>query len=327
MNKVILGLILAVCILGMALVMLNERLGRKNDFSPPLAESGFSQDTSVVPEKVDIPTPTETYKSSREIAENIIAREREQARAALAPPVVQETTPGERTTTEQEREALRLAAGVQLESEAETPNLPPAKPAESAQKPAPPKAAPEQQQKPRQPAEQQAKPKPVAEQPQKPKPVVEQPAKPAQAEKPKDMPEKKDQPATSEKTKQVQDAPAKTNTRPEPARAANAGSHDIKKFVVYARENGATVRIAGNGAMAWRSMTLDNPPRVVLDIDGEWKFPPNPGIPKNDLVNNVRIGKSSGNKTRVVIDLKEKPKSARVIGARDGDGFDVRVDK
>ncbi len=126
MNKVILGLILAVCILGMALVMLNERLGRKNDYSPPpMAESGFSQDTSVVPEKVDIPTPTETYKSSREIAENVIAREREQARAALAPLLVQEAAPGERMTSEQEREALRLAAGVQLESEAETPDIPP----------------------------------------------------------------------------------------------------------------------------------------------------------------------------------------------------------
>lgn len=320
MNKVILGLILAVCILGMALVMLNERLGRKNDYSPPpMAESGFSQDTSVVPEKVDIPTPTETYKSSREIAENVIAREREQAREALAPPVIQEAMPGERMTTEQEREALKLAAGVQLASEAETPVIPPAaaKPAESAQKPAAkpaqPKPAPEQP----------AKPKPAVEQPQKPKPVAEQPAKP------KEQLEKKDQPEKAAKPKAAQDAPEKATARPEPAKpaAANAASHDIKRFVVYARENGATVRVTGNGAMAWRSMILDNPPRVVLDLDGQWKFPPNPGIPKNDLVTNVRIGKSSDNRTRVVIDLKEKPKSARVIGAKDGDGFDVRVDK
>ena len=331
MNKVILGLILAVCILGMALVMLNERLGRKNDYSPPpMAESGFSQDTSVVPEKVDIPTPTETYKSSREIAENVIAREREQARAALAPLLVQEAAPGERMTSEQEREALRLAAGVQLESEAETPDIPPsaAKPTENAQKPAAkpalPKPAPEQQQKPKQPVEQPAKPKPAVEQPQKPKTVAEQPAKPtpAQPEKPKEQPEK------AEKQNPAQDAPEKANVHPEPAKPAAAKtSHDIKRFVVYARENGATVRITGNGAMAWRSMTLDNPPRVVLDLDGQWKFPPNPVIPKNDLVTNVRIGNSSGNRTRVVIDLREKPKSARVIGARDGDGFDVRVDK
>ncbi len=39
MNKVILSLILAVCILGMALIMLNERLGRRAEPAPaPLAE-------------------------------------------------------------------------------------------------------------------------------------------------------------------------------------------------------------------------------------------------------------------------------------------------
>ncbi|MCD7983328.1 MAG: hypothetical protein LUG19_03620, partial [Desulfovibrio sp.] len=39
MNKVILSLLLAVCILGMALIMLNERLGRKSEPAPaPSAE-------------------------------------------------------------------------------------------------------------------------------------------------------------------------------------------------------------------------------------------------------------------------------------------------
>ena len=39
MNKVILSLLLAVCILGMALIMLNERLGRKFEPAPtPSAE-------------------------------------------------------------------------------------------------------------------------------------------------------------------------------------------------------------------------------------------------------------------------------------------------
>ena len=39
MNKVILSLLLAVCILGMALIMLNERLGRKSEPAPaPAAE-------------------------------------------------------------------------------------------------------------------------------------------------------------------------------------------------------------------------------------------------------------------------------------------------
>ena len=41
MNKVILSLLLAVCILGMALIMLNERLGRKSEPVPaPTAEAG-----------------------------------------------------------------------------------------------------------------------------------------------------------------------------------------------------------------------------------------------------------------------------------------------
>ena len=44
MNKVILSLILAVCILGMALIMLNERLGRRAEPAPaPLAEISFPE--------------------------------------------------------------------------------------------------------------------------------------------------------------------------------------------------------------------------------------------------------------------------------------------
>lgn len=340
MNKVILGLILAVCILGMALVMLNERLGRKNDYSQqaaPVAESGFSQDASVVPEKVDVPAVTETYKFSREATEEALSRQREQAIAALAPPVIHEALPAEEMTPEQEREALRKAAGVQLESEAanahagQAASLQPKKLPEPAIKAAEvPKPA--DVQKP-------AIAKPVQEKPQKPKPVVEKPVKAVPAEEPRQKPKavedlpKKSVPEQTEKPKNAHETAEKPEaveagkraSRPETAKSG--GSHDVKKFVVYARENGATVRVVGAGSMAWRSMTLDNPPRVVLDLDGEWKFPANPGIPKNDIVTNVRIGKSSGNKTRVVIDLKEKPKSARVIGAKDGDGFDVRVDK
>ena len=40
MNKVILSLLLAVCILGMALIMLNERLGRKSNCFRPHGGSG-----------------------------------------------------------------------------------------------------------------------------------------------------------------------------------------------------------------------------------------------------------------------------------------------
>ena len=39
MNKIIMGLIVAVCVLGMALIMLNEKLGRKPDPAPVTAEA------------------------------------------------------------------------------------------------------------------------------------------------------------------------------------------------------------------------------------------------------------------------------------------------
>ncbi len=72
MNKVILGLILAVCILGMALVMLNETW-QKNDYSPPpMAENPVFHRIPVWCRKKWIfqhqPKPT---KSSREIAEKM----------------------------------------------------------------------------------------------------------------------------------------------------------------------------------------------------------------------------------------------------------------
>lgn len=51
-----------------------------------------------------------------------------------------------------------------------------------------------------------------------------------------------------------------------------------------------------------------------------------PGVPKNPLVSNVRIGKMA-DKTRVVIDLKAKPQNTRFVLAKDGNTLDVRVDQ
>ena len=49
-------------------------------------------------------------------------------------------------------------------------------------------------------------------------------------------------------------------------------------------------------------------------------------MPANPLVSNVRVGKMS-DKTRVVIDLKEKPRATRLVLAKDGNTLDVRVDQ
>lgn len=337
MNKVILGLILAVCVLGMALVMLNERLGRKNDYSvspTQMSDSGFSQDSNLSREKVDVPTGSSHLGTSPEIADAARIAEKNEARAALAPLTIQPASPSEREIgLEQEREALRLAAEVQLSSEAATPkqSLPEKAVEQPPRLPERPARTPDETKN----SVKQPDPKKF-EQHQKPRMVTELPGKkvstsveavdkprPAQAvEKPKPVPAAVDKPKAE---KPVAEKPKASQT-PEKNRQP-ATQQDVKRFVVYARENGATVRISGNNSMAWRSMILDNPPRVVVDLDGVWNFPPNPGVPKNELVNNVRVGKTSDNRTRVVIDLKQKPKNARVIGAKDGEGIDVRVDK
>ncbi|MDE5831375.1 MAG: AMIN domain-containing protein [Desulfovibrio sp.] len=276
MNKVILGLILAVCLLGMALVMLNERLGRKSETPPPQA----ARETTM-PSLADVNAPPENTESARVIeeerrlAENIAAQARdyesEEAREALAPP----------------REDINPAP-------ATPPRLPEARPAPQP-KPAVAKPEPRPEAKPGPGQE----PKPVAEKPapEKPKPSAEKPApekpKPA-AEKPKAESPKQEAPKT------------------------------ITKFVVFSRDKGATIRITGSAALKPKTMLLENPTRLVIDLNGDWKFTDNPGIPKNDLVSAIRVGKT-GN--RVVLDLKEKPRVWRLIPSKNSDSFDIRVDK
>lgn len=254
MNKVFLGLVLAVCVLGMALVMLNDRLGRRQEAPPPVQTSERPLSSPRMP--------------------GIITEDREYAMAenALDPPARE---------TGIERTPL-------------TP-LPP--PVEDVKPVVAPEPAPEVVD--------------VLPPPPAPKPVVA--AKPEPAPKPvvaanqEPAPKKPEPPKKDEKA-----APAETKT--------------ATRFIVYARDKGATVRIGGNGKVDYTSMTLEDPNRVVVDLNGEWKFPPNPGIPKNDLVSAVRVGKN-GDKTRVVIDLKGKPRKVLLVPFKSGDGVDVRVDR
>lgn len=263
MNKVILGLILAVCVLGMALVMLNERLGRQTDIAASqtqsMAENKVSpeRDFPETPVNVNPPLPPQTDPvlspmPSPDGAEAAARHEEEEARAALAPP----------EPPREESPAL--------------PALPPKASIPAAPKPAPalPKAA----------------------QNEKPAPEKTAPEKPAAPEK------------------------------PVIAAADKGKDKTISRFVIFSREKGATIRIGGGSRIHYNSMTLDNPDRIVVDMDGQWQFPPNPGVPKNDIVSNVRIGKN-GEKTRVVIDLKEKARVVRILPSKNGDSMDIRVDK
>ena len=211
MNKVILSLLLAVCILGMALIMLNERLGRKSEPVPaPTAEAG--------------------EPAAPDSGAGLPPLSADAARNGFTAPVA----PQEAARAETQKEE-----------------------------------------------------------------------RPAQTDKPK-----------AEKAK---------TEKPRAEKAAAPRERNISRFVVFARDKGATVRLEGNAPLRYKSMNLTNPDRVVVDLDGQWQIKA-PGVPKNPLVSNVRIGKMA-DKTRVVIDLKAKPQNTRFVLAKDGNTLDVRVDQ
>lgn len=286
MNKVILGLILAVCVLGMTLVMLNERLGRRSEthsvatvgtvstmsenranFDRPSGtlNSTPSPSAPTIPENPPAATAPEPQgESAREMAAAAIRLEKDEADAALAPPQTLEAPPEIAPVETPSEPALEPGAVRVHESTArDAPQPPEENASESVETKIEPRAEPK-------------------------------------AEKPRE-----------------------TKKEPKPV----AGPKTITRFVVFSRENGATVRIAGNAPIKYRSLNLDNPNRLVIDLDGVWQFPAAPGIPKNDLVSAVRIGKQGNDKTRVVIDLKGKPRIARVVPSRGGEVLDARVDK
>lgn len=272
MNKVIFGLILAVCVLGMALMLLNERLGRKTEPPQPPASTAIAENRPEYRQPATgMLAPSDTATPPAPMV-------------APAAPALEEPAPTPIEAARLERE------------DAEAALAPPQRPQEIA---------------------------PVEEKTEAVVPVVAPPASPA--------PQKSVVETVPDTAAPVRKKEARVEAKPEakPEAKSEKGSpvaKTINRFVIFSREKGATIRIAANAPLNYKSMTLENPDRVVIDLDGAWQFPANPGIPKNELVQSVRVGKN-GDKTRVVIDLKEKPRSARVLPAKGGDGFDVRVDK
>ena len=67
---------------------------------------------------------------------------------------------------------------------------------------------------------------------------------------------------------------------------ARRGERSISRFVVFARDKGATVRLEGNAPLRYKSMNLTNPDRVVVDLvdSGRSRLG---RCPKNPLVSNV----------------------------------------
>ncbi|MFT4301788.1 MAG: AMIN domain-containing protein [Desulfovibrio sp.] len=282
MNKVILSLLLAVCVLGMALIMLNEKL-RKPEQAPVQATlnqgADPGADAPTVPD-MGLPPLGDTGQA---------AKLGGPADQPYLPPLPVESghSPALADRAPQlEGNALRStdAASVHAPLPEPVKHKPePANEADKATSPTKPAA-------------------PVA-------PAV--PATPAAPEKPK----------APEKTSQ--DKPSPSNTE----RAAKAApqKQEVTRFVVFARDKGATIRIVGTAPLNYKSMTLNGPERLVLDLEGKWQVKA-PGVPKNPLVTNIRLGKMD-DKTRVVIDLSGKPAHVRYVLSKDKLSLDIRVDQ
>ena len=286
MNKVILSLLLAVCVLGMALIMLNEKM-RKPEQAPS-AQAGMSQQSA--DPGVDRQTgPEAALPSLDDVAQ----------------------TP-------------RTSGGAQ-------PYLPPL-PVESGHASAPVDTAPHLGDKGPRTAEA------VPVHPPLPEPVKHKPDLSAAPEKAPDAakpetastvaPAAPGASAAPEKAKTPEKAapaekPASGNT--EKAAKAAPQKLEITRFVVFARDKGATIRLVGTAPLNYKNMTLNSPERLVLDLDGKWQVKA-PGVPKNPVVTNVRLGKMDG-KTRVVIDLSGKPANVRYVLSKDKLSLDIRVDQ
>ena len=335
MNKIIMGLIVAVCVLGMALIMLNEKLGRKPD-PAPVATEAPSVSTSEGPGSAGLPSgrpATEDMMTSLPAPSPSPAPSLTPPPAPVAPVAEAPAAPAFSFGGETDTAPATLPPLPQTTPPAPEPVQAPAPEVEAPLPSASPVPVP--------PLLEERKDVPV---PSLASNVVAAHEREAAADTPREAPEKpKAAPAPGKKEEKARDSKADVetakaeNAREEsrkketprkeaaPAKAkASSAEKSVERFVVYAREDGATVRIVGNANISYKPMVLTGPDRVVVDLDGDWDIKA-PGIPKNDLVTNVRIGKLNG-KTRVVIDLNSSAKTRYTL-SKDRRMLDVRVDK
>lgn len=294
-------MVLAVCVLGMALVLLNERMGRKPD-AEPVATSSAPQ----IPEPEAVGTPPVPTATPQEIAQSAENLETREAREALSPPLMAQNELPEQIPLEP---PLPNSGSQEIAGESVTQTIDVPQPEPTPEKK--PEAAPE-------PARE-VSPAPQLQPAPKPAPVPE--------------PGPVASPAPVQPKQVVSPAPKSVPAQAKPAQTpspkvgpAKGERKTITNFVVFAREKGATVRFTGNAPVRYKTLVLDNPHRVALDLEGVWEFPDKLPIPKNVLVSAVRPGKPD-EKTRVVIDLKDQPRKIQFVDAKDGKGVDVRVDK
>ena len=97
------------------------------------------------------------------------------------------------------------------------------------------------------------------------------------------------------------------------AKQTSGGAKNITNIIVYATQEGATLRLGGDSPFVYKSLLLRDPDRFVLDFEGQWNVNI-PGIPQNKIVKAIRVGQQADS-TRMVIDLHRAPVSYRLIKA------------
>ena len=129
------------------------------------------------------------------------------------------------------------------------------------------------------------------------------------------------QPAAPAQEKAAAPAP---KAQPAPKKTSSAQAQTVTNFVVFVRDGGATIRLEASSPIRFKHLELTSPSRVVVDLQGTWKVK-EPGVPKGEMVKDVRLGKK-GSDTRIVIDLHARAKT-RYILTRGKKRLDIRVDK
>lgn len=337
MNKIIMGLIVAVCVLGMALIMLNEKLGRKPEPAPatslesPSATPSTTMDSAALPSgesgggtlmpSLPAPTPPSAVIPAPELpAVPAFSFGGEDMTPPTPPPLPQTAPP---------LPVLPRKDAPRVEAPLPSPASPAAPPPDEERREVPVPSLPssvvaEHERK--------ASPSPVRQEPSEKTPekmpekkAPEKTTLPPAPETPREKKTEAETPRRPplQKVEREKEEPRKKEPAPVKEKPSSTGK-SVDRFVVYARDGGATVRIVGNANISYKPMLLTGPDRVVLDLDGDWDIKA-PGIPKNKLVTNIRIGKLNG-KTRIVIDLNSTAK-IRYTLSRDRRMLDVRADK
>lgn len=286
MNKAFIAIIIAVCILGMALIMLTQWQAQNADPEPAASRESAA---ATAPSGGELTLPPSVEAPSGQPA---------QPSAGM-----------ERGFAFDDTSAQQVAAAPQPAGNAEPPAVAPDLPQEVLAESHAPALGSGTASGPALPVE---KTPPAAEAPKTPATAAPAPAAPLPVA---------DEPAPAPESRKAE---SKAQTA-KPARTQATPARTVTRFVVYARESGATIRLVGSSPIAFKEpFALKEPDRVVVDLVGDWKIKA-PGVPKNPLVTNVRLGKMD-NRTRVVIDMNG-PARVRYTLSKDHKQLDVRVDR